>query len=127
MSLNRSKPLKRTPMKRKKTERCWVAAKAKKERAIEAGEGCKVCGSLANLQSYHTVGRRYDPVVIGPKGGKVRMVPAEAVVIMCPEHHLLYDAYSLSILDLVTEDEWNYATSTLGEERARHRLSGGNA
>ncbi len=125
--MNRSRPLKRTGMKRKKTERDWSLANAKKEQVIETEEGCRVCGSLANLQSCHTVGRRYDPVVIGPRGGKARMVPAEAVVVMCPEHHLLYDAYSLSILHLVKENEWDYAVATLGEESARYRLSGGNA
>jgi hypothetical protein len=117
--------VKRTPLKKKQLRRDWSLALLKKEEAIESGEGCRVCGTLFNLQIAHTVGRQYDPTVIGPRGGKLRMVPPQAVVILCGGDHFKYDAFALSILALVTEKEYEYAVQALGEERARRRLSGG--
>jgi hypothetical protein len=113
-------------MKRKQRRRDWSLALLKKEEAIESGEGCRVCGTLFNLQIAHIVGRKYDPIVIGPRGGKIRMVPPQAVVILCGGCHFKYDAFALSILNLVSEEEYEYAVQALGEERARIRLSGGS-
>ncbi len=88
------------------TPRRWKAAHEKVER-----EGrCRVCGSAEYLEPAHIIGRRCDPILVGPKGGEYRYVHPDSIVPLCGSFsdrncHALYDRRSLDLLPYLTIPE----------------------
>lgn len=110
MTLNRREPLKRSPMKKSAPKREWRLALQK----VEEEGCCRVCGVTEGVQAAHIVGRKHDPEVTGPRGGKVLMVLAESIVPLCPEHHIAYDARLLDLLPYLRVEEQMDAVRAAG-------------
>ncbi len=117
MTLKRKKSLTRQTIKRIPVRRCWKAANAKVE-----NKPCRYCGG-GPIQRAHLVGRRYDQPI--REGSKTLRVDPDGIVELCGYCHLLYDAYRLPLIGLLTISEYRYCLRVLGKERARRRLSGG--
>jgi hypothetical protein len=105
-------------MKRRQTRRIWGLANKK---VFDEGR-CRSCGKSWDVQRAHLVPRRFDPEVVGPRGGKIRLVEPDAIMPLCGGCHFRLDAYALSVWHLMTKEEKDYAIDVLGEERARQRL-----
>jgi hypothetical protein len=94
-------------------------------RACLALPGWLMDGTLIVLECAHTVGREYDPVEVGPRGGKTRVVPREATIPLCRDCHRAYDENRLDIIPYLFKPEEDYAQSVLGLVGAYKKLSGG--
>lgn len=86
-------------------KRDWRLARAK----VEAEGRCRVCGG-GPVEAAHVIGRKHDPVV----SSRVRLVLAEAVVPLCRDHHMQYDAHDLDLLPCLTSDEQARAVRDAG-------------
>lgn len=104
------------------TARDWKEARAKVDR-----EGCcRVCRSTVDVQAAHVIGRRYDELVIGARGGKRMRVRAVDVVPLCPRCHGRYDRRDLDLLPYLTWEEQAAAVATSGIAGAVRRICGGD-
>lgn len=94
--------------------RDWTFARAKVEeegRCRLAGSGC-----IGPLAAAHTLDRGKDgDLVVDP----VDVVP------LCTQHHQLYDARRISILEVLTHEEQAAAVRKVGIYRAVRRLTSG--
>ncbi len=106
------------------TRRDWRRALRK----VNQEGQCRVCKSQVNLQAAHTISRRLQDVEIeGPRGGIMLLVKADAIVPLCEQHHLEYDARELDLLPYLFLHEQVYAVETAGGiALANKRLSGPN-
>lgn len=125
MTLKRRTELKRTTVKRVQPKRDWGLALQKVE---EEGQ-CRVCGTTEGLQAAHVTGRRHDPEVTGPRGGKVIVVLAESIVPLCGpfanDCHGQYDRHELDLLPYLRVEEQAMAvTQAGGITSALQRVSG---
>ncbi|QIN79635.1 hypothetical protein GBA65_15120 [Rubrobacter marinus] len=93
-------------------------------RKMEAEGCCRNCGGEQELQRAHLVPRRYDPLVRGPRGARLRYVPAAAICPLCLWCHADFDRGNLSLLGKLFVSELRYAIRVLGKHRARRRLGG---
>lgn len=113
-------------MKRSQPKRLWDDALEK----VRSEGRCRSCGQggvvgLFGLQIAHLLGRKYDSVVVGPRGGKYRYVDPDNVVALCWPCHLEFDAHRLSLIGKLTMAELRNTIKTVGKHRARRRLGGG--
>lgn len=125
--IQRSTPLKRSRMKSKPTIRRWTEADEKLRDELD--RGCRACGTQRNLERAHVVPREYDEIVKGSRGGRYRFVNPNAVIWLCGplsehNHHAMFDSHNLDLLEVITEEEFEYAVRILGYERALKRVSG---
>jgi hypothetical protein len=136
MGLTRKTGLKRTPMKSRPSKRDFSDARAK----VEEEGVCRACGIPDDstldgqrvwLEAAHVIPRALsDEVLEGPRGGKVRHVPRDAVVPLCaPDRcHLLFDENRLDLLSVLTLEEQLFAVRVAGGiENARRKIVGGAA
>lgn len=122
------KPLKRSRMKSKPVKRFWQHAIEK----IESEGCCRACGATDFVDACHIVPRRFDEETTGPRGGKYLYVDPRNVIALCgafseQNHHAMFDSHDLDLLEVITEEEFEYAVGVLGYERALKRVSGGAA
>jgi hypothetical protein len=108
--------------------RDWRAARAK----VELEGACRAerlpaaggCGGT--LQAAHTLGRKYDQMVVLLEGEYLRVDPDD-VIPLCERHHVAYDARGLDVLPILSLDEQAAAVRHVGIIRALKRLTGGKA
>lgn len=116
-------------VKSSKLTRSWVDALAKVQR-----EGrCRVCGETRDLEAAHVVGRKHDPVVVGPRGGESIYVHPDAIVPLCGGFtdnfcHRAYDHHEIDLLPYLHIHEQVRAVEDAGGIlSALKRVSGPNA
>lgn len=125
--------LTRKPMKRRQTKRDWSEALDKVEeegrcRACSVPAGSYIDGFPVQLEAAHVIGRKYDEVEIGPRGGKTLVVKRESVIPLCNACHLQYDAHRLDLLPFLFLPEQIEAVRAAGGiSSANRRLSGRDA
>lgn len=108
--------LKRSPLKRE-----WKGALAK----VEAEGVCRACGWPGPaLEAAHLIGRKYDVKSCGPRGAKYLYVHPDSIIPLCPACHYGFDQRRLSLLDVVTYEEYSYCSTVIGRGRARRRITG---
>ncbi len=111
-------------MKRGEVKRIWTDALMK----VEAESACRVCsrdGDETNgpLEAAHTIGRKHDEEVTGPRGGRQMYVNPLHIVPLCSMHHRSYDARGLDLLPYLNLDEQEATIKPAeGIENARIRL-----
>lgn len=104
------------------TKRRWSDAIQKLQREAE----CRVCSSPDRLEAAHIIGRRCDPLLVGPRGGEYRYVHPDSIVVLCSEHHRLYDSRELDLLGYLHLHEQVRACEDAGGiMSALQRVSGG--
>jgi hypothetical protein len=132
MTLQRNTPLKRTSMKSRPPKRDFSDARAK----VEEEGVCRACGipdgstlddQRVWLETAHVIPRALsDEVLEGPRGGKVRHVPRDAVVPLCaPDRcHAAFDSHRLDLLPVLTRAEELHAVRVVGLGEAYRRITG---
>ena len=127
------KPIERKPMKTRPVAVSWDEARDK----VEEEGACRVCstpdGALVDgrrvwLEAAHVVPKgRADEVLEGPRGGRIRRVPRDAVVPLCAPGrcHAQYDAHALDLLPFLFPPEEQFAVKVLGLAGAYKRTTGG--
>ena len=117
--------IQRTGIRRKTLVRQWQDAIEK----VESEEACRVCGATDFVDAAHILGRKYDRVVVGPRGGKKLYVDPRGIIPLCGAfsknfHHGLYDQHQLDLTNYLTEEEIAFAIAEIGAGRAFIRISG---
>ena len=109
----------RKPMKRKSLRRDWTDARAKVEREA----CCRFCGfsgaSQSLLEAAHIIGRKHDPILAGPRGGKYIYVHPDSTIPLCGPFthgncHMEYDQGNIDILPHLTLHEQVRAVEDAG-------------
>lgn len=95
----------------------WSFARGK----VDGERGCRVCGSRANVEAAHTIGRKHDPPA-GPFRA-VRIVLPDDIVPLCRDHHQAYDKHELDLLPYLTHEEQASAVKHVGIVSAMRRLT----
>lgn len=81
---------------------------------------CRSCQrDDVGLEAAHTFNRATQDQY---KENGQRYVPPEAIIPLCKECHMKYDAHQLDIFDVITREEWDNIVGHVGEYRATRRL-----
>ena len=113
-------------MSKSTMSRDWSAAITK----VEEEGRCRVCGATDFLDAAHVIGRKHDPEVVGPRGGKKRFVHPDSIVPLCGAFsenfcHGEYDQRRLDLLPYLNLHEQIRAVEDAGGiELARNRICG---
>ncbi len=90
-----------------------------------------MCGETRDLDAAHVIGRKHDPVLEGPRGGKSIYVHPDSTVPLCGGFtdnfcHAQYDARQLDLLPYLHLHEQVRAVEDAGGIiSALRRISGG--
>jgi hypothetical protein len=107
-------------VRRSQPQRDWTRAR------LKADAGCRLCGEPA--EAAHIVARDRDMLPpLDPDVGWAPFSPwlvaPDRIVGLCPQHHRLYDAHRLDLLEHLTTSEQAQAVADTGSiETARRRL-----
>ncbi len=123
--------MKRSRMKSRKQAVDWSDALEK----VYEENRCRVCGITGGstvdgepvrLEAAHVIERsKSDEMLEGPRGGKIRRVPRDAIVPLCSSDHRAYDARRLDLMPFLLLPEALHAVRVCGSiPAANKRISG---